>query len=309
MSSENIYPATSVILPTLSKGDVVSELSSQIREQDELLVVCDSEEDEVAKSDIFASNENIRLIVAGEPESCSGKANAIYEGMREAENNRVVWTDDDFHHPDNWLETLHEDCDKHGAVSEIPFFIGQNSLGVFTEPIYALVMFVTWFEDQAWGGAVMFDRDTFNEEKFLKELKSTIADDVLLSEHLDGQTVRRTRRVKIDQTFKKSLERITRFMKHVRYHEPIKTIFLTLGFILISMWCLVYPFESFLVSTTGFLGVYAFLGEKRPSFLLGYTSLLLFPFLSLYGLFRKDFVWQGRRYKYNSKLDIEILDR
>ncbi|WP_414837039.1 glycosyltransferase [Candidatus Nanohalococcus occultus] len=308
MSSSENQPAVSVILPTLSETPVITELEEMMKGSDELLVVCDTERDPIAKSSAFDSNERVKIIIAGEPEACSGKANAIYKGMRAAENNRVVWTDDDFHHPEDWLDQLHTECNRHGAVSELPFFIGKNPIAMLNEPIYALVMGVTWLENQAWGGAVMFDRDMFDEEAFLEELRSTVADDVLLSEHLDGKTVRRTRRVEIDPTVRESLERITRFLKHVRYHEPLKTAMLGIGFSVIAGLCIYHPIRAFTASTLSFMGAYLFLGEKRPTFLLGFLSLITFPLFLVYGLSRKTFVWQGRRYKYNSKLDVEILE-
>jgi hypothetical protein len=36
------------------------------------------------------------IVVAGEPEGCSGKANTIVTGMEVATHDLVVWTDDDF---------------------------------------------------------------------------------------------------------------------------------------------------------------------------------------------------------------------
>lgn len=277
-----------------------------MNQEDELLVVCDSETDEIAGSDV-ESRESVELVIAGEPEGCSGKANAVHEGMKAAENERMVWTDDDFHHPDDWLDNLHEECDKHGAVSELPFFVGKNPLTVVNEPIYALVMFVTFLENQVWGGAVMFDREKLDEEKFLEELKSTVGDDVLLSEHLEAKTLRRTRRVEIDENVREALERMTRFVKHVRYHEPLKTAFLSAASVGLASACILFPLTSFAASAAGFLGVYGFLGGRRPTFLLGYLSLILLPFLLLYGFVRRSFVWQGRRYRYRSKFDIEVL--
>lgn len=306
--SENPNPATSIILPTVEPVDVIEQLLEQLSEKDELLVVCDSEEDPVAKSDI-ESDDRVELVVAGEPEGCSGKANAIYHGMKAAENNRVVWTDDDFHHPEDWLEKLQRECDEHSAVSELPFFIGKNPLTTINEPTYALVMLITYLNNQVWGGAIMFDRDQFDEEKFLEELQSTIGDDVLLSEHLEAKTLRRTRKVEIDETVKEAIERVTRFVKHIRYHEPIQSAVLGIVSIFIVALCLKYPLYSLSTATVGYFGIYQFLGKNRFTFIFAYLSLLLLPLFLLYGFLRRSFVWHGRRYKYNSKLDIEILER
>ena len=274
-------------------------------EEDELIVVCDSEEDNIAQSGF---ESKVKLVVAGEPENCSGKANAIYHGMKASKNDRVVWTDDDFKHPDNWLEQMHRDCDRYGGVSELPFFTGNNPLTILNEPIYAFTMLMAYLNNQAWGGSVMFDRDSFNEEKFLEELQKTVGDDVLLSEHLESKTVMRTHCVEIDETIRGSLERTTRFVKHVRYHEPFQTGLLTATSFLLAAAAITYPLTSFTISTVFFLTVYLAMGRKRPTFLLGYLSLIILPLFLLYGLLRRTFVWQGRRYRYNSKLDVEILE-
>lgn len=300
-------PATSVLLPTREEVDAIAQLEKQLGEKDELLVICDSVEDPVAESGL--DSEKIELVIAGEPQGCSGKANAIYEGMKASENNRVVWTDDDFEHPNNWLQKMQEDCERHGAVSELPFFTGKNVLTVVSEPIYAFTMLMAYINNQAWGGSVIFDRDTFNEEKFLEELKKTVGDDVLLSEHLESKTLMRTHHVEIDKTPREGLERIVRFVKHVRYHEPVQTGLLTATSFLLAAAAIFYPVISFAASTVFFLTVYLAMGRKRPTFLFGYLSLIILPFFLLYGLLRRTFVWQGRRYRYNSKLDVEILEK
>lgn len=307
MSEKGLYPATSIILPTRTETSVVEEVKDQMSENDELIVVCDSEEDSIAQSGF---DSKINLVVAGEPENCSGKANAIYHGMKASKNNRVVWTDDDFRHPDDWLEQMHRDCDRYGGVSELPFFIGNNPLTMLNEPIYAFTMLMAYLNNQAWGGSVMFDRDGFNEEKFLEELQETVGDDVLLSEHLESKTVMRTHRVEIDEKIRDSLERITRFVKHVRYHEPIQTGLLTIASFFIAATAITYPIPSILASTAFFITLYNFMDNRtRPTFLLGYTAVIILPFFLLYGLARRTFVWQGRRYRYNSKLDVEILEK
>ena len=81
-------PATSILLPTREEVDAIKHLEKQLGEDDELLVICDSEDDPVAEAGL--DSEKVELVTAGEPQGCSGKANAIYEGMKASENNRVV---------------------------------------------------------------------------------------------------------------------------------------------------------------------------------------------------------------------------
>lgn len=103
-------PAT-VFLPTVSWTDACDEVAAQLGPQDELLVVHDSEEDPVADREHIP--ETVRLVVAGTPTGCSGKANAIAAGMEAASHDRLVWTDDDFDHPPNWLDGLKGDSVLH----------------------------------------------------------------------------------------------------------------------------------------------------------------------------------------------------
>lgn len=297
----------SLILPTLDGSDAVDRLEDQLLDGDELLVVCDREDDPVTEQKF--SSDQVKVIIAGEPEGCSGKANALYKGMKAAENDLIAWTDDDFRHPEDWLQQMRRDHSRSGAVSELPFFTGKNPLTTVTEPVFAFTMFVAWLNDQAWGGSVIFDRKKLEEDIFLEELQRTVGDDVLLSEHLDSKTVMRTRHVKIDETVRDTLERITRFVKHARYHEPLQTGLLTASSLPLAAATITYPIISFAASTVFFLALYLAMGRKRPTFLFGYLSLMILPFFLLYGLLRKTFVWQGRRYRYNSKLDVEILDR
>ena len=97
--------------------------------------------------------ENVRLICAGDPVGCSGKANAIAAGMEAAKHDRLVWTDDDFHHPPDWLDQLHQDYAEYGPTTELPAFVGQDPLAVLLEPIYVLGGTLgTYVGDHAWAG-------------------------------------------------------------------------------------------------------------------------------------------------------------
>lgn len=84
--------------------------------------------------------------------------------MEVASRDRIVWTDDDFHHPGNWLIQLHADYERHGPITEIPFFVGRDPLAIFLEPIYAVGGTLgTYVGDIAWGGAVLFERTDLDE--------------------------------------------------------------------------------------------------------------------------------------------------
>nr|WP_310908041.1 glycosyltransferase [Natrinema sp. 1APR25-10V2] len=112
-------PPTSVLLPTTTRSPVIKEVATQLSSPDELLVICDDESDPIADAD--AEYRDTQVIMAGKPRGCSGKANAIAAGMEAAAHDRIVWTDDDFHHPSEWLSELHKAYDRSGPVSELPF--------------------------------------------------------------------------------------------------------------------------------------------------------------------------------------------
>lgn len=119
-----------VLLPTVEWSPACDEVAAQLGPDDELFVACDSPDDPVAdRADDLP--ERTDLVFAGEPEGCSGKANAIAA-------HGIVWTDVDFHHPPKWLDTLHVDYERHGPVSEPTFFVGRDPLSTLLEPVCAL---------------------------------------------------------------------------------------------------------------------------------------------------------------------------
>lgn len=302
------YPPTSVILSTVRPTPALEEVAAQLRPEDELLVVCDSAEDPIAQQETELP-DGVRLILAGEPEGCSGKANAVVAGMEAARHDRLVWTDDDFHHPPDWLERLQADYERHGPVTELPVFVGRDALSTLLEPLYALTGTLgIYATDKVWAGAVIFERDDLvvEEAAFLAALRRTVSDDGLLSEYLEVTPLRRSRQVEVGGTIRESLERHARFVQIVFRHEPRATLRLGIAFTLVTVGCLLFPFVGFALSTLLLAGVYAFLGVRRRTFLLAYPSFLLQVPLFAYALARRTFVWGGRRYRWTSKFDVTV---
>ena len=306
MMKEKPDSGTSVILPTIHPVDAINDISNQLEDNDELIVVCDNERNPVAEID-FGSKSQVRLIEAGEPESCSGKANAIAAGMKAAENQWIAWTDDDFEHKDDWLKTLKQGCEEYGAASELPFHISKNKLGCLSESVLAAAMLATYLDNQCWGGSLIFDRNLLDEEEFLDDLTSTISDDVLLGEYLDFKTIRSFREVRVDSNFEETVERGVRFLQIVRNHRPTETLLLTFVSFIIAFLLISNPLLGFIITNLAFLGVYMFFNKLRPTFVLSYLSLIVLPFFTLYSLNRSKFEWAGRKYKFNSKLDVEVV--
>ncbi|QWC18745.1 glycosyltransferase [Halorubrum sp. 2020YC2] len=275
---------------------------------DELLVICDSPDDPVAerRGDL---PERVRLRVAGEPEGCSGKANAIAAGMEAAANDRVAWTDDDFHHPPDWLAALDADYEPRGPTTEVPVFVGLDPLARFFEPAYAIGgTLAVSVGGIAWGGAVIFERDDLRdgEAAFRRDLRRTVSDDGTLTEHLDVTAADRTRDVRAGGSFRGSLERFVRFLTITRYHAPLATAFNVLLGVSMAALCLLAPVAGVALVTALAGAVYARFGIDRATFLLAAPGALLAPPLMAYALARRTFVWGGRRYRWRSLFDVSV---
>lgn len=299
-------PPTSVLLPTTERSQAVEELATQLAPSDELLVVCDDRSDPVA--DYAAEFDGATLVVAGEPAGCSGKANAIAAGMAAATHDRIVWTDDDFRHPPDWLTGLHEAYDRHGPVSELYFFVGRDPLSTLLEPIYAMGGTLgTYASDRAWGGAVAFERDDLDDDAFLRDLRRTVSDDGLLSEHLDVMSLKRVRRVEIGGTVRETLERHVRFTQTVRRHDPLGIAVVSLVTSLLALLCLLAPVYAGVGVTLLAAWVYATFGVRRWTALLACPAVILHVPLTVYCLRRRTFLWGGRRYRWASKFDVTVV--
>ncbi|GAA0255739.1 hypothetical protein GCM10009000_085640 [Halobacterium noricense] len=229
--------------------------------------------------------------------------------MNEASHQRLVWTDDDFHHPPDWLSQLHQDYNRNGPVTELPFFIGEDTLALLLEPAYAFGGTLgVYLGDIVWGGAVMFERTDLNEPAFLGNLQQTISDDGLLTEYLDVTPLRRVRTVPIGGSFRQTLERHTRFSQIVRYHDPKGFAIMCFTSAITLAACLLFPIPALVLLTLLHITIYLSVGVKRWTALLAYPSALVQLPLFLYGVSRKSFVWAGRRYEWRSKFDVAVSE-
>ncbi|MEZ3163062.1 glycosyltransferase [Halorubrum sp. RMP-47] len=306
MANRETRTPTSVLLPTVSWTDACDEVAAQLRPKDELLIIHDNEDDSVSSREGLP--DSVRLICAGDPVRCSGKANAIAAGMEAANHDRLVWTDDDFHHPSNWLNQLHQDYAEYGPTTELPSFVGQDPLAVLLEPIYALGGTLgTYIGDHAWGGAVIFDRSDLDGARFLSELRQTISDDGLLGEHTDVNSVQRVRRVPMGGSLRQTLERHIRFNQIFATHDPTVAKFSFGVLVAALIGCVLFPLLA-VVLTLLTAGTMASFGVRRVSLLLTVPALVAAVPLGLYAFARDTFVWGGRRYKWHSKFDVEVLN-
>ncbi|WP_336365214.1 glycosyltransferase [Halalkalicoccus salilacus] len=300
-------PPVSVLLPTTRWTDACTELAAQLGDHDELLLIHDVEDDPV--TDQQNTPEGVRLIAAGEPEHCSGKANAIAAGMETARHDRIVWTDDDFHHPPDWLATLSTDYEQYGPVSEVPYFVGRDPLSVVLEPLYASAGSLRIYHDnRIWGGTVIFERDDIDEAAFLDDLQRTVSDDGLLMEYLQVTSVGRTRIVPIGGTIRETVERQVRWTQILRWHVPgaVARTVLVLLFVLVG--AILAPLLTAVLLTVLHLAVNEVLGVRRWTAVLAYPAVFVFVPLVVYALARRTFVWGGRRYRWRGKFDVTVLE-
>ncbi len=300
-------PPTSVLLPTTRWTDACDEVAAQLRAGDELLVIHDDDCDPVAGRTNVP--DGVRLVAAGEPEGCSGKDNAIVAGMEAARHDRLVWTEDDFHHPPDWLETLNGDYERHGPVSEVPYFVGKDPLAVLLEPMLASSGSLgIYLGNRIWGGAVAFERDDVDESAYLDELRRTVSDDALLMEYLQVTTVRRAHVVPIGGTVRESVERQVRWTKIIWQHFPAAILGTGLVLLLLSVGAVLFPLHTAVVLTAFHLATNEALGVRRWTALLAYPAVFVYVSLLPYALARRTFIWGGRRYYWRSKFDVEIVE-
>ena len=328
--SERSNPPTSVLLPTVRWTAACSEVAAQLGESDELLVICDTGDDPVAErreesagvaaerrdGETGAEGEGdglpdgVRVVLAGEPEGCSGKANAIAAGMAAARHDRIVWTDDDFRHPPEWLATLNADYERRGPTTEVPVFVGADPLGRFFEPAYVIGGTLAVSRGGiAWGGAVVFERDDLDEGALLADLRRTVSDDGTLAEHLDVSAADRTRTVVAGGSARESLERFVRFLHITRRHAPLATAFNVALSVGLASLCLLAPVAGVLLVTALAGAVYARFGVRRATFLLTGPGAIAAPLLLAYAFARRTFVWADRRYRWRSMFDVEVVTR
>jgi hypothetical protein len=295
-----------VLLPTVRWTDACDEVAAQLGSDDELLILHDHETDAVA--DHEPGPEGVRFVAAGSPVGCSGKANAIAAGVQSATTDRLVLTDDDFHHPPTWLATMQADYERHGPVTELPLFVGRDPLAVLLEPLYLVAVVAGLYAGRyPWGGAVIFDRSDLELAAFLTELTQTVSDDGLLGEHVETTAVRRFRRVPVGGRLHQSVERHVRFTQIAFAHNPVTTAVGTVGLFALGVGCLVAPLLAALV-TGGAAALFIWADEPRWSAGLAVPVALLIMPLAVYALARSEFTWAGRRYRWRSKFNVQVVD-
>lgn len=295
----------SVLLPTRVWGSVCEQLSTQLGDDDELLVICDSPSDPVVSHE---PPENVEILVAGEPTGCSGKANALAYGLERARYDRLVWTDDDFDHADDWLARMKTAGEEHGVFSEVPIFVGDGAWALLEPAFLTLGSLGMYLGGKTWGGGVTFSRSDVDLDALIDDLRRTVSDDGLLSTRVDAAVDRSaTEFVRVDGSLRSVRERLVRFVKVVNFSTAGDGSF-SLGLLtLFALGCLAFPLVGIALTTALTAVVYAFFGVRRATVLLAFPSFVLLPAFVLYGIVATEFEWGGRRYRWESVFDVTVV--
>jgi len=294
-----------VVLPTPVWTDSCAQLAAQLTDEDELLIVCDSQADPVFERQLPAG---VRRLVAGDPTGCSGKANAVATGLEAASYDRIILTDNDLERGPYWLATMKRLGEQHGAVTAIPVFVSDRYPFRLLEPFFACwCSFGIAISNVPWGGGVSFDRQEMDLEGYVRDLRRTVADDVLLGEYLDSVSTawELVHEVPVDGGPRATLERVTRFVQSVHRFDRLKTVGpIGIALVLIGLM-MVVPLVA--IGLTIGMGLwYRQLGVARRSWLLTVPAVLVTPFVLAGGIARRRFQWGGRQYDWPSRFVVAV---
>lgn len=298
-----------IILPTVEWTPSSEQLVRQMTAEDELLVVCDRETDPVATADL---PDAVEVVVAGEPQGCSGKANAVAAALERASQDRIVLTDDDVDRDEDWLETLKRLGDEHGAVTAIPLFVSEEYPWRCLEPL--CIVTVSWVIGRStmvpWGGGVTFDRRDLDVDGYVSDLRRTVSDDALLATYLDDvvPAPELVNEVAVPGGPRATVERMTRFVKIFYRFAPVSTLLAFVVFLAVIAVGALFPLPVALGVTAFAYARYRTLGIGRFTWLFAVPSLVLAPAIGVVGILRPTFVWGGRRYRWDDTFDVTVLE-
>jgi len=262
-----------------------------------------------------AERDRATLVVAGDPEGCSGKCNAVAAGLERASQPVVVLTDDDVPRDADWLARLEAGVREHGAVTGAPLFVHTaglgRPLGWLYEPVQAFVaLLMLRFGDGLWGGACGFRREHVDDEAaLLADLRRTATDDLLVGEHLTvephGDRSYATT-VPVAPSLTGFLDRPVRHVLSFRYFEPGSQWLSLLMGVLQVLALAVAPLPAAALMLLGGVGVYAAFGTARWTVVFAPISLFVGALVTLSALANPTFEWAGRTYRWPAKFDVEI---
>ena len=318
-------PMTSILLPAREWTQACAEVVAQLDHDDELFIICDAPTDPIASHPLFDAVSKtdegpiVRLLIAGEPSGCSGKANAIATGIEEAspDQDRFIWTDADFVHGDDWLDrmkTLGERADS--AVSGVPVFTSTGWAWRLYEPAAAMFgSLAILAQDGAWGGSVTFTRDHLDLNAFVRDLRRTVSDDGLLWRYLDtenggvGVTTRRdlVYEIPVEGTPRAVANRLTRNNRILHMTDPSGFRQSLVASLVVLGAGVIAPLYVGTLATLLAGVTYWYLGVRRWTWLFAFPAMYIGLIGLICGVVREEFWWGDRKYRWRSKFDVEVL--
>jgi hypothetical protein len=309
----SVRDPVTILIPTVEWTTACEQVAGQLRPDDEMFVICDRESNPVANRE---PPDGVEILVAGEPDACAAKANAMAYGIERATNDRIVWSDADYEREGDWLDRLVEAGEIHGPAAVLPLFSGDGWSWRLVEPVMVLALGLQTglFRSDGssgypWGGGVTFRCTELDipVEQFATELRQCISDDNVLHEHVgDAYMLRELPAiVYVDGDFKDTARRLIRWMRADHVRHDLRGRFV--GSLLLVALAAVLPFlVAPLITITAALG-YRKLGYSRWTFLLAYHGLFVLPLVFGAGIFLEEFRWGDRRYRVNELYDVEVF--
>lgn len=298
----------SVVLPAREWTVACEELTEQVGPDDELLIVCDRPDDPVRDAAVPPAE----VVVAGEPEGCSGKSNALAAGLERASQDLIICTDDDFAHGGGWLDRVKSLAAEHRVVSTVPVLVSEGRFSRLFEGSGALFGLLTLRTGATvWGGTLAFRREDLDLDAAIRDLRRTVSDDALLATRLPEPHMSRelVREVPVEGTIEDHLRRSIRWTLTGRYLDP-SGLALSFGVsFAVLLATLLAPAITAVVATAAGGLAFARLGVRRRTFLWTLPGFLLGLPIGLYSLFRPTFRWGRRRYRWEGLYDVTVLER
>jgi hypothetical protein len=303
----------SILLPTVEWTDVCDQMAAQLQDGDELFLIRDTEADPVAS---HQPPDGVEILSAGEPEGCSGKANAMAHGIERATNDRFVWTDADFHRDDDRLDRLVAAGEQHGPATAVPFFYGGGAWSLLEPWTMLFSTLLIYFgigstANIGWGGGLTFTREelTVSVDRLAAELRQAIADDGLLSRRIDGFRAVKSMLMPVEMPGNPNptYHRLLRSNRVTHIHQGM-----TGGLVatlIVTAAAVAFPLVVLPAVTVATGIAYAVLNLRCPTFLLASPGLSVVPLVILAGMFISEFERAGRRYRLNGAYDVDVLNR
>ena len=298
----------SILVPTFSWTEGCEDIYNQLEKEDELVLICDSKSDPLLSDKI---PNDVKILISGEPENCSGKCNALSKGLEKASREYVICTDADFRRSESWLGNVKKSLEKDNLVTAPNFFQSREFFGKLLEPGYLIGIVLGLYSGSGvWGGLMAFNKNNAPTTQIIDNLRKTVSDDILIGKYFKKKTVTSSNFgvVPIEGNISDILNMSKRFGRSIFLMDPKMLIVPLIGISIYLVALTSFPFLSLLTPILVAALLYAKFRIKRWTFLLAPISIFLISFLTLWGAFHEKIDWNDRKYLWRGKFEVEVLD-